>query len=177
MEMVVSQAIQVANCQLVAIRETHGYLKSKAAEYGVILTEQDLHSWSMSAWMELAKAKAWLRMPATRFEKRSEKDKKPKTELFPRSEQAANPAEEAELRFSNPAMAPALKKLREMLRRDSVNEAELLGILRESSPDQSPLLSNFEAIPARTAELCLQRWPVILELVQSMRNDEGGEAA
>jgi len=26
MEMVVSQAIQVANCQLVAIRETHGYL-------------------------------------------------------------------------------------------------------------------------------------------------------
>src|SRR6516165_1603923 len=63
MEMVVSQAIQVANCQLVAIRETHGYLKRKAAEFGIILTEQDLHSWSMSAWMELAKAKAWLRMP------------------------------------------------------------------------------------------------------------------
>ena len=77
MEMVVSQAIQVANCQLVAIRETHGYLKRKAAEYGIILTEQDLHAWSVSAWLELAKAKAWLRMPATRFEKRSEKDKKP----------------------------------------------------------------------------------------------------
>jgi hypothetical protein len=92
MEMVVSQAIQVANCQLVAIRETHGYLKRKAAEYGVILTEQDLHSWSMSAWLELAKAKAWLRMPATRFEKRSEKEKKPQAELFPRSERATNPA-------------------------------------------------------------------------------------
>jgi hypothetical protein len=121
MEMVVSQAIQVANCQLVAIRETHGYLKRKAAEYGVILTEQDLHSWSMSAWMELAKAKAWLRMPATRFERRSDKDRKPKTELFPRSEQPT--------------------------------------------------------IPARTAELCVQRWPVILELVQSMRNENDGEVA
>jgi len=63
-----------------------------------------------------------------------------------------------------------------MLRRDAVGEAELIEILRESSPDQSPLLTNFEAIPARTAELCLERWPVILELVQSMRND-GGEAA
>jgi hypothetical protein len=33
-----------------------------------------------------------------------------------------------------------------MLRRDSVDEAELIEILRESSPDQSPLLSNFEAL-------------------------------
>jgi hypothetical protein len=116
-------------------------------------------------------------MPATRFEKRSEKDKKPKTELFPRSEKPAAPAEDAELPFSNPAMAPALKKLREMLRRDSINEAELIGILRESSPDQTLLLNNFEAIPTRTAELCLERWPVILELVQSMRNDDNGDAA
>ena len=177
MEMVVSQAIQVANCQLVAIRETHGYLKRKAAEYGIILTEQDLHSWSMSAWMELAKAKAWLRMPATRFEKRSEKEKKPKTEVFPHSEELANPIGDAELPFSNPAMASALRKLRAMLRRDSVNESELIAILRESSPDQTLLLSNFEEIQARTAELCLQRWPVILELVQSMRNEDGGEAA
>src|SRR5215468_1374366 len=105
MEMVVSQAIQVANCQLVAIRETHGYLRRKAAEYGLILTEQDLHAWSVSSWLELAKAKAWLRMPATRFEKRSEKEKKPKAELFPRSEQAANPGGEGELPFSNPAVA------------------------------------------------------------------------
>jgi len=177
MEMVVSQAIQVANCQLVAIRETHSYLKRKAAAYGIILTEQDLHSWSMSAWMELAKAKAWLRMPATRFEKRSEKEKRPKTELFPRSERPISPAGDAELPFSNPAMAPALRKLRGMLRRDSVDEAELIEILRESSPDQTQFVSNFEAIPARTAELCLQRWPVILELVQSMRNEDGGEAA
>ena len=35
-----------------------------------------------------------------------------------------------------------------MLRRDAVGEAELIEILRESSPDQRPLLSNFEAIPA-----------------------------
>jgi hypothetical protein len=49
--------------------------------------------------------------------------------------------------------------------------------LRESSPDQTQFVSNFEAIPARTAELCLQRWPVILELVQSVRNENGGEAA
>jgi len=173
MEMVVSQAIQVANCQLVAIRETHGYLKRKAAEYGIILTEQDLHSWSVSAWMELAKAKAWLRMPATRFEKRSEKEKKPKTELFPICEKPFPPTGDTELPFSNPAILPALRKLRAMLKRDAVDESELLEILRESSPDQTLLLSNFEEIPARTAELCLQRWPVILELVQSMRNDDG----
>jgi hypothetical protein len=152
-------------------------LKRKAAEYGIILTEQDLHSWSMSAWMELAKAKAWLRMPATRFEKRSEKDKKPKTELIPPSENPAAAAEDAELPFSNPAIAPALRKLRGMLRRDSVDEAELIEILRESSPNQTLLLSSFEEIPTKTAELCLQRWPVILELVQSMRNADGGEAA
>src|SRR5215469_11772332 len=102
MEMVVSQAIQVANCQLVAIRETHGYLKRKAAEYGIILTEQDLHAWSVSAWLELAKAKAWLRMPATRFEKRSEKDQKTlETGLPPKR----------------------------LLRRDSIDEAELIEIL------------------------------------------------
>ena len=35
-----------------------------------------------------------------------------------------------------------------MLRRDAVGEAELIEILRESSPDQGPLLSSFEAIPA-----------------------------
>jgi len=177
MEMVVSQAIQVANCQLVAIRETHGYLKRKAAEYGIILTEQDLHAWSVSAWLELAKAKAWLRMPATRFEKRSEKEKKPKTELFQRSEQAANPGGEGELPFSNPAVALALRRLRGMLKRDAVDETELLRILEESSPDQNDSPKNFEEIPVRTAELCLQRWPVILELVQSMRHDDSGEAA
>ena len=44
-------------------------------------------------------------------------------------------------------------------------------------PDQTLLLSNFEAIPARTAVLCLERWPVILELVQSMRSDDNGETA
>jgi len=123
----------------------------------------------------LAKAKAWLRMPATRFEKRSEKEKKPKTELFPLCEKPALPTGDTELPFSNPAIAPALRKLRAMLRRDSVDEAELIEILRESSPDQTPLLSNFQAIPAKTAELCLQRWPVILELVQSMRHDDGGQ--
>jgi hypothetical protein len=74
-----------------------------------------------------------------------------------------------------PAIAPALRKLRGMLKRDAIDEAELIEILRESSPGQSPLLSNFEAIPARTAELCLERWPVILEMVQSMRHENSEE--
>jgi hypothetical protein len=49
MEMVVSQAIRIANCQFIAIRETHGYLKRKVAELGIPLSEQELHAFSMSA--------------------------------------------------------------------------------------------------------------------------------
>ena len=52
----------------------------------------------------------------------------PKTELFPRSEQPAA------VPFSDPTVAPALRKLRELLQRDSVNEHELISILRESTP-------------------------------------------
>ena len=80
------------------------------------------------------------------------------------------PAGKAEA-FAEPNIAPALRKLREMLANDRVNEEELLAILRESAPRQTLFLKSLDEIPTRTAQLCLQRWATILELVQSMRDD------
>jgi hypothetical protein len=67
--------------------------------------------------------------------------------------------------------------VRQLLQCDSVNKAELLAIVKESSPCQTLFLNNLEQIPAKTAELCLQGWPTIVELVESMRTETGGEAA
>ena len=124
----------------------------------------------------MSQSKAHYRMPATRLE-RPAKKKAPaksvqsqKRELFSRTEEPAIP-------FSDPTITPALRKLRELLQRDAISEPELLAIVRESSPRQTLFLDNFEQIPARTAELCLQRWPTIVELVEAERSSNGGEAA
>jgi hypothetical protein len=179
MEIVVSQAIRIANCQFIAIRETHGYLKRKVAELGIPLSEQELHAFSMSAWLELAKAKAWQRLPATRFAKKDDKpprESKPaKTELFPRTEQTADPGENTRP-FSTPGVSLALRKLRQMLRRDSIDEQELLSILRESTPQDAVAPETLDKAPARSLELLLSRWSVVRELVEAGRQD-GGEAA
>jgi hypothetical protein len=174
MEMVVSQAIRIANCQFIAIRETHGYLKRKVAELGIPLSEQELHAFSMSAWLELAKAKAWQRLPPTRFTKPEPKEERPqkKAELFPRVEQPIEP----DVPFSNPGVAPALRRLRQMLRRDSIDEGELLAILRESTPQDAVAPETLEEAPVRSLELLLSRWSVVRELVEAGRRD-GGEAA
>jgi hypothetical protein len=96
----------------------------------------------------------------------------PKTELFPRSKQSLY----SNVPFSSPTIAPALHKLRQFLQRDAITEAELLGIVHESSPRQTLFLDNLDQIPTRTAELCLERWPTIVELVEASRNN-GPEAA
>ena len=122
-------------------------------------------------------------MPTTRLEKPARREKKApaksvdsrRPELFERPEQPAHTesgSNQPTVPFSDPSVVPALKKLRQVLQRDSITEMELLGIVKESSPRQTLFLDNLDQIPARTAELCLQRWPTIMELVQASRDED-----
>jgi hypothetical protein len=174
---VVAQANQLANMILLALRTIHEYVAPRAAAHGIKLSARELHAWAVSLSIALSQSKAHHRMPATRLEKPVTKKApaksvtSPKNELFPRSTE-----QPLAVPFSDPAIAPALRKLRQLLQRDSVTEPELLAIVRESAPRQTLFLDNLEQIPERTAALCLQRWPTIVELVQAERNDNG-EAA
>jgi hypothetical protein len=169
-------ANQYANQILLALRTIHEYVAPRAAAHGIKLSARELHAWSVSLSIALSQSKTHYRMPATRLEKPVTKKapaksvQSQKRELFPRTEEPAIP-------FSDPTVTPALRKLRELLQRDSVNEAELLAILKESSPRQTLFLDTLEQIPERTAELCLQRWPTIVELVEAERQNDNGEAA
>ena len=177
LEAAVAQANQLANMILLALRTVHEYIEPRALQHGIKLSAREQHAWSVSLSIALSQAKAHYRMPSTRLQKRPASAKaspsvekaSPKTELFPRT---GAPDE----RFSNPAVSPALRKLRQMLATDCVSEAELMAILKESAPRQTLFLSSLSEIPARTAELCLERWPTIVELVQASR-DEDPEAA
>jgi hypothetical protein len=98
----------------------------------------------------------------------------PKTELFSRSEPPAkieSPTGET-LPFSN----PALRKLREMLQRDSVNEEEVIRVLREATPRGTYPPASLDEAPERTLSLLLSRWEVTRELIEASRSD-GREAA
>jgi hypothetical protein len=182
MDAIVGQANQLANTILLALRTVHEYIVPRALSHGIKLSARDQHAWAMNLTIALSQAKAHRWMPATRLQKPTARRRAPvesddsqtprKSELFPRAEPPAGDP----VPFSNPAISPALAKLRQMLSNDHVEEEELLAILRESSPRQTLFLSRLDEISARTAELCLQRWPVIVELVESMRADNG-EAA
>jgi hypothetical protein len=63
-----------------------------------------------------------------------------------------------------------------MLRRDSIDEQELLAILRESTPQDAVAPETLDEAPARSLELLLSRWSVVRELAEAGRQD-GGEAA
>ena len=178
LEAAVAQANQLANMILLALRTVHEYIVPRALQHGIKLSAREQHAWSVSLSIAMSQAKAQYRMPSTRLQKRpasvkaspaSVEKASPKTELFPRTE----PPDE---RFSNPAVAPALRKLRQMLAHDRVSEEELMAILKESAPRQTLFISSLSEIPVRTAELCLERWPTIVELVQASR-DEDPEAA
>jgi hypothetical protein len=174
----VAIANQYANTILLALRTIHEYVAPRALAHGIKLSARELHAWSVSLSIALSQSKAHYRMPATRLAKPVQK-KAPvksvpssKTELFPRSEQPLY----SNVPFANPGISPALRKLRQMLATDRVSEEELMAILKESAPRQTLLLSSLSEIPARTAELCLERWPTIVELVEASRNN-GPEAA
>jgi hypothetical protein len=174
----VAIANQYANTILLALRTIHEYVAPRALAHGIKLSARELHAWSVSLSIALSQSKAHYRMPATRLEKPVQKKApatsvpSPKTKLFPRSEQLAD----SNVPFSSPTIAPALHKLRQFLQRDAITEAELLRIVHESSPRQTLFLDNLDQIPTRTAELCLERWPTIVELVEASRNN-GPEAA
>jgi hypothetical protein len=147
----------------------------RAAAHGIKLSARELHAWSVSLSIALSQSKAHYRMPATRMERPVQKKapaksvQTPKSELFPRTEQPAAP-------FAEPNIAPALRKLRRMLREDSIQEAELISILRDSTPQGAVPPACLEETAPRSLELLLSRWSVVKELVETSRQDSG-EAA
>ena len=162
---VVAQANQMANTILLALRVVHEYIGPRAESHGIKLTARDKHAWSVSLSIALSQSRAYTRMPTTRFDFQKPKLAPAKKELFSRPE--------IPIPFNDPAVLPALKELRELLKRDSVEERELMKVLRESAPRQTFSLASFDQIPGKTAAICLERWPVILELIESMRGDSG----
>jgi hypothetical protein len=174
MRTTVELATKMANTMLVCLRETYHYLVPKAKAEGIEIDAQSAHALAVSLWIQLARERAWLRMPATRFTKPEPKEERPqkKAELFPRVEQPIEP----DVPFSNPGVAPALRRLRQMLRRDSVDEQELLAILRESTPQDAVAPATLDEAPARSLELLLSRWSVVRELIEAGRRDNGESA-
>jgi hypothetical protein len=162
LEDVVAQANQLANTILLALRTVHEYISPRAEAHGIKLSARDRHAWAISLSIALSQSRAYSKMPATRVSLEKAKPTKPAAkELFSRPEPVAP--------FSE--VSPALKQLREILRRDKVGELELMRVLRESAPRQTFSLGSFDQIPDKTADICLERWPVILELIESMRGD------
>src|SRR5215469_9300761 len=111
----VAIANQYANTILLALRTIHEYVAPRALAHGIKLSARELHAWSVSLSIALSQSKAHYRMRATRLEKPAQKKAPAKsiapqrTELFPRTEQT--PLSENTARFSNAAIAPALRKL------------------------------------------------------------------
>ena len=160
LEDVVAQANQMANTILLAIRTVHEYISPRAEAHGIKLSARDKHAWSVSLSIALSQSRAYSKMPATRVGLEKTKPVKPAAkELFTRPEPTVPFLE----------VSPALKQLREVLRRDKVGELELMRVLKESAPRQTFSLGSFDQIPEKTAGICLERWPVILELIESMR--------
>jgi hypothetical protein len=145
MSATVGLATQMANCLLVALRETYHYLVPKAQAEGIEIDAQSAHALAVSLWIQLARERAWLRMPATRFERKAEQPQK------------AEPPSEKPVPFAEPNISPALRKLREMLANDRVNEEELLAIFTRiiTSPNVVPQQSgrdpdsNCRVVPAK----------------------------
>src|SRR5262249_24849320 len=121
MENVVQLATQMCNTMLVCLREVHHYLIPKAKADGIVLDAQSAQALAMSLWIAVSHEKAWLYMPATRFEPEQKQRAEEKTVPF----------------TGGQAMSKALRNLRLAIARDGVNEEELLAILREATPRDS----------------------------------------
>jgi hypothetical protein len=137
------------------------------------LSAREAHAWAVSLSIALSQSKAYYRMPATRLEKAGRPQKKAsaksinsqpqKTELFPRAERPLEPSK-------------ALHKVRQMMSVASMNEVELLSILRESGCQEAMFATSLSQIPDKVMQLCIERWETIQELAEVGRQ-EGGEAA
>jgi hypothetical protein len=166
---VVAQANQLANMILLALRTVHEYIEPRAASHGIKLSAREAHAWAVSLSIALSQSKAHYRMPATRLAKPVQKKApvksvpSPKTELFPRSERPLEPSK-------------TLHKVRQMMSVASMNEVELLSILRESGCQEAMFATSLSQIPDKVMQLCIERWETVQELAEVGRQDNG-EAA
>jgi hypothetical protein len=189
---VVAQATQICNAMFIAIREVNCYLKPKLAEIGIILDKRSTHALAMSCWIAMGQGKMHLRLPAKRFGKQvriQRKESLQSVDSEPFSNPAISPApvkpaakelfsrSEPPVPFSDPAVVPALKQLREILKRDLVDEREVLDVLREATPRGTRPPTSLDTAPERSLKLLLERWEVVAELIQAGRVDSGGDAA
>jgi hypothetical protein len=166
MNEVVAQATQLANTILLALRTVHEYISPRAEAHGIKLSARDRHAWAVSLSIALSQSKAYWKMPTTRVGlEKTKPAKRAAKELFSRPEPVVP--------FSDPAVVPVLKQLRELLGRESVNEGEILSILREASPRGTQPPTSLDTAPQRSLELLLERWETVRELVQVGRSDGG----
>jgi hypothetical protein len=165
---VVAQANQMANAILLALRTVHEYIAPRAESHGIKLSARDKHAWSVSLSIALSQSRAYTRMPATRVDVQKSKPAPATKELFSRPEPTVP--------FSDPAVLPALKQLRELLKRDSVGEEEVLAILREATPRGTRPLRALDTTPDRSLKLLIERWDTIRELALAGRAASGGDA-
>jgi hypothetical protein len=170
MDQVVAQANQLANMILLALRTVHEYISPRAEAHGIKLSARDRHAWAVSLSIALSQSRAYGKMPATRVGLEKTKPVKPAAkELFSRPEPTVP--------FSDLAVVPALKELRELLKRDSVSEKEILELLRESAPRGTRPPQSLDAAPERSLKLMIERWDTVRELAEAGRADSGGDAA
>jgi hypothetical protein len=130
MDEVVAQANQLANCVLLALRTVHEYISPRAESHGIKLSARDKHAWAVSLSIALSQSRAYTRMPATRFDVQKTKPAPAKKELFSRPEALEQP-------FSDPEVLPALRELRELLKRDAVEARGYPGSSRSNTAWQS----------------------------------------
>ena len=166
---VVAQANQMANTILLALRVVHEYIGPRAESHGIKLTARDKHAWSVSLSIALSQSRAYTRMPTTRFDFQKPKLAPARKQLFSRPE--------TPIPFSDPAVLPALKELRELLKRDSVSEKEILELLDEAAPRGTQPPRSLDATPERSLKLMIERWDTVRELAEAGRADPGGDAA
>ena len=162
---VVAQANQMANAILLALRTVHEYIAPRAESHGIKLSARDKHAWSVSLSIALSQSRAYTRMPTTRFEVQKPKPAPSKKELFSRPEALEQP-------FSSPEVLPALRQLRELLKRDRVEETEVIRVLQDAAPRGTRAPASLDATPERSLQLLLDRWEVVRELVESERSEE-----
>jgi hypothetical protein len=170
MDEVVAQANQMANAILLALRTVHEYIAPRAESRGIKLTARDKHAWSVSLSIALSQSRAYTRMPATRVDFQKPKLAPAKKELFSRPKALEQP-------FSDSKVLPALRELRELLKRDGIQESEIIGVLKEASSRGGHAPSSLSEAPERSLKLLLDRWAVVRELVEAGRSDFGGGAA
>jgi hypothetical protein len=97
-----------------------------------------------------------------RFDFQKPKPAPAKKELFSRPEALEQP-------FSSPEVLPAL---RELLKRDRVEETEVIRVLQDAAPRGTRAPASLDATPERSLQLLLDRWEVVRELVESERSEE-----